>query len=86
MAHPTCALAHHPDPAPAVQIAGEINALWQARRANTCLRRLAALAQKYRDDEHFVTLTELRALAAVVNTEFKRRLRTLQASIASQST
>lgn len=84
MAHPTCAPARHPDPALTVQITGEINALWEARCANTCLRRLAALAQKYRDDEHFVTLTEVRALAAVVNTEFKRRLRSLQASIATR--
>jgi hypothetical protein len=86
MEHPTCALARPPDPALTVQIASETHALWEAGMAGSCLRRLAALAQKHRNDEHFVTLTELRALAAVVNAEFKRRLRAYRASIAAQST
>lgn len=86
MTHPTCAPARPPDPALTVQIAKATRALREAGFANICLRRLAALAQKHRSDEHFVTLTELRALAAVVNAEFKRRLRAYQASIDSQST
>lgn len=72
MAYPTCAPARHPN---------HLQALREAQGANTCLRRLAALAQKYRNDEHFVTLTEIRSLAAVVNAEFKRRLRAAQARI-----
>jgi hypothetical protein len=72
MTHPTCAPARHPDP---------LHALSEAHCANTCLRRLASLAQKYRNDEHFVTWTEIRSLAAVVNAEYKRRLRAVQARI-----
>ena len=97
MAHPTCALARHPDVPTddnasdktqtnlvtlATQAVGEINALKEAYRAVGCIHSLIVSARATAEDDLFAT-ADLRALIALVNAEFERRLQLAKATTAS---
>ncbi len=98
MVHPSCAPARPPnDPhrgenplhktgddlaALSRQATAEIGALNEAHRAAACVHNLLLHAPGLRSPESNVSLREMKALLALIDTEFERRLHAATATIA----
>lgn len=87
MAHPTCALARHPNvssfAASRMQATAAFDALHEAYHAASCVRCLLMHLENVRDSQRYFTRTELTALHAVVDSEVERRLQIARTAASS---
>ena len=102
MLHPTCAPARPPNAPPAgesplhgaedhlavlsKQATAELGALSEVYRAAACVHDLLLQARGSRRDESHVRHLEVKALVALVNSEFERRMQTAKATMALLAT